>query len=385
LQLQLRKIILAGGGLAMTSNIIGTRIKALREERKLSQDDVARLFGFKDRQTVSAIETGERRVSAEELLIAVQKLEAPLDYFTDPFLLIGEGKFSWRQTDVGPQRLTAYEKVAGPWIAAFRAIAPQVGRATPLLRRSLGITRYQRFEDAMEAGERFAAEFELGEVPASRLIEIMQRELGILVLMVEAFQGISGAACRLPELDVVLINRKEVPGRRHFDLGHELFHILTWDAMPPEHSEESRETGGNRVEQLANNFASAVLMPVPVLDRFGDWSELHDRKLVERLNAVGDELQVTASALKWRLVALDRLKPAAARTASDSALRNNGRRTPAVGTPPLLFSKPFMEVIALAVNDGRVSARRAASLVGLTLDDLAALFAAHGVEPPVEL
>jgi len=29
------------------------RIKALREERKLSQDDLARLFGFKDRQTVS--------------------------------------------------------------------------------------------------------------------------------------------------------------------------------------------------------------------------------------------------------------------------------------------------------------------------------------------
>jgi Zn-dependent peptidase ImmA (M78 family)/transcriptional regulator with XRE-family HTH domain len=370
---------------AMTTNIIGTRIKALREERKLSQDDVARLFGFKDRQTVSAIETGERRVSAEELLIAVEKLGAPLDYFTDPFLLVGEGRFSWRQTDVGPQRLTAYENSAGRWIAAFRAIAPQVGRAAPLLRRTLGLTRHQSFEDAMQAGERFAAEFTLGDVPATRLIEVMEGELGILVLMVDAFQGISGAACRLPELDVVLINRNEVPGRRHFDVGHELFHILTWDAMPPEHSEESKETGGNRVEQLANNFASAVLMPVPVLNRFGDWSDLRDRKLADRLNAVADELQVTASALKWRLVALDRLKPAVARTVSDAALRNNGRRTPAVGTPPLMFSKPFMEVIALAVNEGRVSARRAAGLVDLTIDELAELFGAHGVEPPFDL
>jgi Zn-dependent peptidase ImmA (M78 family)/DNA-binding XRE family transcriptional regulator len=370
---------------AMTTNIIGTRIKALREERKLSQDDLARLFGFKDRQTVSAIETGERRVSAEELLIAVEKLGAPLDYFTDPFQLVGEGRFSWRQTDVGPQRLTAYENNAGRWIAAFRAIAPQVGRAAPLLRRTLGLARHQSYEDAMQAGERFAAEFKLGDVPATRLIEVMERELGILVLMVDAFQGISGAACRLPELDVVLINRNEVPGRRHFDLGHELFHILTWDAMPPERSEESKETGGNRVEQLANNFASAVLMPVPVLDRFGDWSDLRDRKLTERLNAVADELQVTASALKWRLIALDRLKPAVARTVSDAALRNNGRRTPAVGTPPLMFSKPFMEVIALAVNEGRVSARRAAGLLDLTVDDLASLFEAHGVEPPFDL
>src|ERR1700751_473471 len=157
----------------MTTNLIGARIKALREERKLSQDDVARLFGFKDRQTVAAIETGERRVSAEELVIAVEKLGASLDYFTDPFLLVGEGRFSWRQTDVGPQRLSAYERSAGRWIAAFRAIAPQVGRPPPLLRRALGITRQQSFEDAMEAGERFVAEFRLGDVPAMRVIEVM--------------------------------------------------------------------------------------------------------------------------------------------------------------------------------------------------------------------
>src|SRR6267378_6397431 len=112
----------------MANNLIGTRLKALREQRKLSQDDLARVFGFKDRQTVSAIETGERRVSAEELLTAVEKLGAPLDYFTNPFLLVGEGRFSWRQTNVGPQRLNAYERSAGRWIAAFRAIAPQVGR-----------------------------------------------------------------------------------------------------------------------------------------------------------------------------------------------------------------------------------------------------------------
>ena len=50
----------------MANTLIGQRLKALREEKKLSQDDLARLFGFKDRQTVSAIETGERRLSADE-------------------------------------------------------------------------------------------------------------------------------------------------------------------------------------------------------------------------------------------------------------------------------------------------------------------------------
>ena len=39
-----------------------------------------------------------------------------------------------------------------------------------------------------------------------------------------------------------------MPGWRNFDLAHELFHILTWDAMPPEHVEDASDMGGNRVE-----------------------------------------------------------------------------------------------------------------------------------------
>jgi Zn-dependent peptidase ImmA (M78 family) len=181
----------------------------------------------------------------------------------------------------------------------------------------------------------------------------------------------------------VLINRHEVVGRRHFDLAHELFHILTWDAMPPEHSEEARETGGNRVEQLANSFASAVLMPTSLLDRYGDWSALRETALVEQLNEAAPQMQVTASALKWRLVALDRLKPAAARAISDAALRNNGRD--AGSATPALFSKPFAEVIALSIDQGRVSTRRAAALVDLTIDDLTELFAHHGVQSPIDM
>lgn len=369
----------------MSSSLIGSRIKALREERKLSQDDLARLFGFKDRQTVSAIETGERRVTADELVIAVEKLGASLDFFTDPFRLDGEARFSWRQTDVGAERLAAYERSAGRWVAAYRVVAPQVGRALPLLRRALGLTRQSSFEDAMAAGERFAAEFALGEVPATRLADAMERQLGILVLMVDAFEGISGAACRLPELDCVLINRREVAGRRHFDLAHELFHILTWDAMPPEHVEEAREQGGNRVEQLANNFASALLMPAAVLDGLANWAELSTEELAERIPAAAAALQVTAPAVKWRLAALGRIKPATARSLADAALRRNGRPAAADREPPPLFSRPFVEVIAEGIEGGRLSARRAAGLLDLTLDDMADLFRAHGVAPTFDL
>jgi transcriptional regulator with XRE-family HTH domain len=367
----------------MSTQLIGARIKALREERGLSQDALARMFGFKDRQTVSAIETGERRVSAEELILAVEKLGASLDYFTDPFLLAGEGRFSWRQTDVGAARLGAYERMAGRWIAAFRAIAPRVGRPAPLLRRSLGLDRRSTFEEAMEAGERFAASFDLGARPAARLAEVMERELGVLVLMVEALPGISGAACRLPELDVVLINRREIAGRRHFDLAHQLFHMLTWDAMPPEHAEAASETGGARVEQLANSFAGAVLMPKTALPAV-EAGAPDESALIGTLNATADRLSVTASALKWRMAALGLISRKQARAIPDAALRHNGRKAAPQVEPPPLFSRPFMEVLALALDGGRISVRRAAGLLDLTIEDLAEAFAAQGIQPPFE-
>jgi XRE family transcriptional regulator, fatty acid utilization regulator len=405
----------------MTTNLIGARIKALREERKLSQDDLARMFGFKDRQTVSAIETGERRVSAEELLMAVEKLGASLDYFTDPFQLAGEGKFSWRRDPrIGPESIGGFERIAGGWIAANRALAGQVGMPAPILRHALKLTPKSTYEEAMAAGERFAKDFDLGAVPAEKLPEAMEQKLGILVLMVDVIDGVSGAACRLPDLDVVLINRHEVAGRRNFDLAHELFHILTWDAMPPEHLEEATEMSKIRVEQLANSFASALLMPEASLRELGV-DQINPPPRLERssfptgvmglqispfagsvsrarrgaarsetdalvgwLKEASERLKVTATALKWRLVAMNFIDPARAMAISADASRKAGRVSGREPTPPR-FSKSFMQVLGQAIDEGRVSARRVADLLHLTIDDVRDLFAQYAVEAPLDI
>ena len=125
----------------VTRDLIGSRIKALRQARGLSQDDVARLLGFKDRQTVSTIETGTRRVSAQELLLAVEKLGAPIEYFTDPFRLEGEARFSWRQSGVPRERLGEYETCASRWIGAYRTLMPLVGRKNAIGETIIGFDK----------------------------------------------------------------------------------------------------------------------------------------------------------------------------------------------------------------------------------------------------
>ena len=125
-------------------------------------------------------------------------------------------------------------------------------------------------------------------------------------------------------------------------------------------------------------------MPAGTVARFGDWSEPGQAGLIARLNGAADELHVTASALKWRLVALGALPSATASAVPDAALRHNGRED-VEDVSPVLFSRPFLEIIGLAVGDGLVSVRRAAALLDLSVDDLSDLFAVHGVAQPAEI
>src|SRR3972149_11737033 len=78
------------------NDLINKRLKMAREKAGLTQAQLAEKLGFKDRQTLAAIESGQRKLSAEELVRAIRVLNVDLDYLTDGFRLVGEGKFSWR-------------------------------------------------------------------------------------------------------------------------------------------------------------------------------------------------------------------------------------------------------------------------------------------------
>lgn len=363
----------------MTNPLIGLRLKALRDERDLSQEVVAEILGITDRQTISYIESGERQARPEELVTLIDRFNLDDDYFTDPFRLVGEGAFNWRQLDCSPAGLSAYQQRAGRWLAAYRFLSSIDDRPGPPERRSLRLWERSTFEQAMAEGERITVTYNMGDVPARRLPQVMEEDFGILVLMVDMEEGISGAACRLPELDAVLVNRNENRRRRNFDLAHEFFHILTWDRMPPKEVERASMKGGGRVELLANNFAAALLMPQRLLERFGEWRNLGNVERAARLRAVADHFQVSTQSLHWRLVAL-------------RLLSTTARYLEVVPSEPLdldecppLFSRNFVRTIAEAIDRGRLSAGKAVRLFEQSRDDLRKLFTAHGVPTPVTL
>lgn len=357
--------------------LVGLRLAALREERKLKQSDVARVIGVKSHQIVSKIESGERPMSGSEMAAIVDTYGITPDYLTDPFRLIGEGQFCWRQTHCSAEVLNSYQLQAGRWLAAYRALSRPEERPGPRERMSLRLWERSQYELAEAEGERFTVDYKMGDVPAKRLPEVMEKDFGILVLMVDSDERISGAACRLPELDAVLVNRNENPGRRNFDLAHEFFHLLTWDQMPPSEIEEVTESGGSRVERLANAFASALLMPKRVLARWGDWQKLGNAERATRMREVADFFRVSVSALHWRLVGLRLL------FRNSEMLDVEAPSADYLADTPAAFSPTFMRVMSDAIDRGEISVARLAKLIQVPRHALRDLFTANNVAAPV--
>jgi Zn-dependent peptidase ImmA (M78 family)/transcriptional regulator with XRE-family HTH domain len=350
---------------------IGHRIQLARDARDMSQADLAVALGVSSHQSISELEKGNRQLQPGELAKLAQALRQGVDYFTDPFSVEGEAKYSWRRSPSADKEPPA-------------EIQSRIDRTVGLLRwlRSLddaaGVTRQilclsdcSTFEEAERVGDRLARDLKLGPVPSRKLLEKMESELDVPVLFVSfgsepQAKAISGVTVHLYNLNCILINRNESAGRRSFDLAHELFHVMTWDALPPEKL-ESNEVGvrgtakKDRTEKLADKFASALLLPEDLLaPKF----EGVDKSDVSQLLELSKYFGVSAPALAYRLLSLrlidqptcDKLKSRRSSATEDVA--------------PKQFSKRFVTLLAEALLSGRLSPRKAAKVLGLNLDDL---------------
>ena len=351
---------------------IGRRIRWYRDQRRLTQDALARKLGFNDRQTLSDIEAGKRRIAPGEFAAIAKALGIGVEELVDPFRLVGEGRFNFRVDDVADPIVDEFAEQAGRWIATYRELGRQSGIAPSCFGQKLELTKESSFEDAAASAEALRTRWKLGDVPAESLEAAMERELGTLVLYIDAPVGVSGAASQLPGLQTIMVNRREPASRRAFDLAHELFHVLTWDAMPPERIEgrEPSKTKGNRVEQLANNFAASLLMPEPVVRTA--WKRRGETHLRVWTITTAHSLRVSPKAMQWRLVNLDL-------NSKSQMVDVDGESAEPGASPPPLFSEAFVTRVRDAVEAGHLSLRRAASLLGLSLSAFAEVCRSYGL------
>jgi len=367
-----------------TSNsnpLVSRRIIAAREAGSLPQGELSKRLGFKDRQTLAAIESGQRRVTAEELVAIADATKQDLEFFTDPFRLVGEGGFSYRAADVAAKTLDKFEQQVGGWLVLWRQLGASRGETSSPLRPRLAINLQSTFEEAQLAGESVRVELELGDVPAEKLMQAVESRFRLLVLEVEMPEGVSGVAVQLATGDAILVNRAEPTGRKAFDLAHELFHVLTWDALPPERVDRKEPTGykQKRTEQLADNFAVALLMPKDELQP--RWEKCQEGVSVkDSLEALARHFHVSTAAVGWRAVALGWLK----KDDLPKAITSGAKTKPDTSTSQL-FSRSFMDRMNWGIDRGEISVKRLLGLLDMKLDEFQECCHSHGVPTNIGL
>lgn len=370
--------------LTRTQRRVAERLRHYREERDLTQEALCAAIGINSRQTLAEIEGLKRPITAEELARAASALNVSIEHFLDPFRLLGEGQFNFRMDEATPSVVSEFEERVERWVAMYRHLGEEEGAPPTIMSDRLhGLTRHSEFEEVEAAAERLVQRWKLGRCPAARLPSAIEERLGALVLFVDAPKGISGAAVHLKDLETVLVNRTESPGRQSYDLAHELFHVLTWQQMPPRRVETigAARGKGSRVEQLANCFASAVLMPAEAVHH--RWNASHGLSAGLWIAHQANEWRVSIPALTWRLVTLKLISKA-----ERAQLEADGRSSRGVtDTPmPLPFSRMFLERIQRAIASGRLGEAVATRALDLEyVEDLEELFAAHGLgrEAPI--
>jgi Zn-dependent peptidase ImmA (M78 family)/DNA-binding XRE family transcriptional regulator len=371
---------------AVSQRSIGFRVRAAREAKGWTQDELAALLRLENRQSVSDLENGKRSIRPDELVVLSDALERELDYFIEPFSVAGEAQFNWRVSPKVPESaLNEFEDRSGSLVGLLRWLREQQASNTSALKRNLRLSQHSTFETAQARAEQLSVELALGSKPAHTLLEKVEKQLDIPVLMVDpdtlTSGSISGATCHLEEMSCILINRKESEARRAYDLAHELFHALTWEAMRPQRREtnvthEGAPSGAKRIEQLADNFAAALLMPRGSVDELVKPGQ---PTRIARLREVAMALGVSNQALAWRLRGLDRIDE----ETCERLLHSHQPIAP-LGVPKL-YSADFVRLLREAIDAGRVSARKVAKALHLSLEQLTGLFGQYGLSAPFEL
>lgn len=276
---------------------IGERLRAARERAELSQVEVCRQTGLGE-STLSEFENDRRTPSLAQLDVLARTYSRSIA----SFLADAEPRRAsvlWRNRPTeGAEALEAkFLRLVEQYANLERWCGDVAGCRIP---DAQGPLHTFGVADAEELARLVRRDLGLGDRPALSLLRVLEEDCGVKVFHLP-FEPTGTAACaRSDEFGIaILLNAKNVRWRRNFDLAHELFHVLTWNIFRP-----ASAVGDEREEQLADVFASTLLLPEEALR-----SALNRRRIDKKLStaAVFDlarDFDVSIDAIAWRLHAL---------------------------------------------------------------------------------
>jgi Zn-dependent peptidase ImmA (M78 family)/DNA-binding XRE family transcriptional regulator len=281
---------MAGGDIGAQS-ALGRRIAEARADSGMTQVDLAGAIGL-ERTALVRVESGERKVSATELMAITSALGRPVDWFfsESPPAVVSRrrdpavGGFS-RRLDL------ALELVA-------RDVAFLADRELVVLPGRAAHGTPGSYREAEDLAREVRAELGRPDGPLPDL-QSAAESLGLLGFSFALGADAGDAAyVEVEDAGVAVINGSMDPGRRRFSLAHELGHHLVGDAYEP-----APRLGADDTERMFQAFAAYFLMPRPAV--LETWVEFADQPVRRAAIAVAVRFSVSWTAACNQLRNLD--------------------------------------------------------------------------------
>lgn len=368
-----------GEGMSPEAQSIGNRIKAARIASGMKQEELARAVGFASRQILSDLERGVRDVRAAEAARIARALRLDLS------ALLTESparpRVLWREqpADGGAGIEAAFLQWCDRQRRVLALLDQRAPDQLPSYERDLAQMTYA---DADRLARDVGRSLDLGARPARALDAALQSQYDVTIWYLDTPPGCS--ACTRGAHGVsILVPRGEAPWRRHFDMAHELFHLLTWDASAREMALTGAAAPTAHTEKLANAFAASLLLPGELLLRALDERSAERRVKLAELVALARDFGVSLDTLLWRLHNLGcwRDRDAVDDLRGNPRLRELDRASQAdAWWEPTCLPERFVQFAYAATLRGRLSRSQLATYLECGLSDLPRVLSTYGID-----
>jgi len=359
--------------------LLAKRIRAAREQLGLTQNQLAEMAGFSSSQIISQIEKAERDIKAWELLHLARALK------TDVAALLAENASApmahvlWRKTPTQNRRLleSDFLQRCKEYALVEKLNDIKIGHQLPVTAVELSS---MTFQDAEKMGREIRDILGLGNRPASCLSNMLENKYGVKIWYANLGEDGSAASTKGPFGLGVLINSAEAPWRRNYSFAHELFHLLTWDAVA--FTEQTEGESSDRTEKLAEAFASTLLLPDKEMEELLKNRVKNNKIEYAGLVEIAREFGVSTIALLWRLKNLRYLNSDAVHNLEndlDFQQLDRNVRHGAWNMPPAIPER-FVRLAFMAFQNGKLSRAKLAEFLRVSLLDLSDFLLEYGLD-----
>lgn len=287
---------------------LGERLQRARKRQGLTQEDAARILDVA-RTTITAIEKGERRIRASELMRLAQEYGRDLSDFVSARPQISDFQVQFRsslsKTAADEERVSVYIEQLQELCTDYFELEQILQR--PLVKNYPSVFNYEnrRLEQAAEGlAIRERNRLGLGDGPLPSLRNMLEQDVGLRIFYLPLEPSSKFSEIYTFEATLggcVAVNGQHKPERCRWSLAHAYAHFLS-DRTKPVITIADQHQRKPESERFADAFARYFLMPTSsITQRFNAIYEANGRTTPADLIKLANYYGVSFEAMTLRL------------------------------------------------------------------------------------